>query len=331
MNSYQSTIKSESAVKPVVVLLLLLGAVLIAPGASRALEPVTPIPRSIEYDPDKARLGQQLFSDTLLSRDRTISCASCHDLENGGDDPRPVSLGVEGRKGRVNSPTVFNAVFNFRQFWNGRAADLSEQAKGPLQDQNEMGMTPRELEERLEATPDYREKFRRLYGDNAITFARIIDALVHFQRALITPDSPFDLHLRQEAQLDAGQLRGYLTFKKIGCITCHNGVNLGGNSYQKIGVINPLPDQEAVPDRMELSDDPADRHLFKVPSLRNIALTAPYFHDASSSTLHEAMEYMAYHNLGVELTSGQIDNLNAFLLSLTGKPPAILNNPESKP
>ncbi|MFU8818268.1 MAG: cytochrome-c peroxidase [Desulfurivibrio sp.] len=290
-----------------------------------AAEPISPIPREIDYDRAKAALGKKLFNDPLLSLDRTVSCASCHDLTGGGHDPRPVSTGIKGRQGTMTSPTVFNAVFNFRQFWNGRAVDLKTQAAGPLQDPREMGMSREELEQRLTAADDYRRAFGALYGGDRVRFDDIADALAEFQRALITPDSPFDRYLRGEATLQPREQQGYLTFKEIGCVTCHNGINIGGNSFQKIGVINPIEHHGETADRYTVTGDPADRHLFKVPTLRNIALTAPYFHNGTSAGLAEALKHMAHHNLGVELQAEQERNLIAFLQTLTGNKPAILH------
>ncbi|MFH7319570.1 cytochrome-c peroxidase [Desulfurivibrio sp. D14AmB] len=181
-------------------LTLLAATLLLALPAANA-EPIRPIPLAIDYDPGKAALGKELFHDPLLSLDQTVSCASCHDLAGGGHDPRPVSTGIMGRQGTMAAPTVFNAVFNFRQFWNGRAADLKEQAAGPLQDPREMGMSPDEVERRLSAVEDYRRTFRELYGGNRVRFDDVLDALAEFQRALVTPNSPFDRYLRGETPL----------------------------------------------------------------------------------------------------------------------------------
>ncbi len=324
---------TEHKQRRLAVALLLLGALLataLAAATVLADEPIAPLPQAVDYDEAKARLGQRLFSDPLLSLDRTISCASCHDLAAGGDDSRPVSLGIMGRSGVVNSPTVFNARFNFRQFWNGRARDLTEQAAGPLQDPVEMGITPAELENRLNREASYRAAFTAVYGDGRISFARVLDALAEFQKALVTPDSPFDRYLRNEQPLSEQELRGYLAFKELGCVTCHNGINLGGNSYQKIGVINPYRNGTAADhdsprgDRQALTNDPADRDLYKVPTLRNIELTAPYFHDGSRATLAKALEDMGHYNLGLKLSLAQIQDLFVFLKTLTGQRPAIL-------
>ncbi|ADH86548.1 cytochrome-c peroxidase [Desulfurivibrio alkaliphilus] len=289
-------------------------------------EPIQPIPRQIAYDREKAELGRRLFNETMLSLDHSISCASCHDLNGGGHDPRPASIGIHSRQGTMASPTVFNAVFNFRQFWNGRAADLREQAAGPLTDPLEMGMSEQEVERRLNEDPGYREAFSKIYGGRQVRFEQVLDALAEFQRALITPDSLFDLYLRGEAVLMPQQQQGYLEFKELGCVTCHNGVNVGGNSFQKMGVIFPreTDDERKIMDLNQVSGREEDRQVFKVPTLRNITLTAPYFHDGSAADLPEALQNMAHHNLGVELSSRQIYLLVAFLETLTGQRPTIL-------
>ncbi|MDZ7642000.1 MAG: cytochrome c peroxidase [Desulfurivibrio sp.] len=293
---------------------------------SEASEPITPIPRSIDFDRAKAELGRELFHDPLLSLDRTISCASCHDLDSGGHDPRPVSLGIKGREGSMNAPTVFNAVFNFRQFWNGRAADLREQADGPLQNPVEMGMSREEVEQRLTADGDYRRRFRAIYGGEEVRFTAVLDALAEFQRALITPGSRFDQYLRGEITLAPHEYQGYLTFKELGCVTCHNGVNLGGNSFQRIDIIKPRElDHEDLEDRYAVTGKPTDRGVFKVPTLRNIVLTAPYLHDGSAADLEQVLSTMARHGLGVELKDKQIHDLISFFNTLTAPRPDFLN------
>jgi len=272
---------------------------------------------------DKARLGQRLFSDRRLSRDQSISCASCHDPVHGGVDHRPVSTGVGGQKGRVNAPTVWNAVFNFRQFWNGRAADLREQAEGPIHNPIEMAMDDRLVNQRLQADAEYRRAFRKIY-DHAPNLDDALDAITEFERALYTPDSRFDRWLRGEQTLSQEELEGYRLFKQLGCVSCHNGINVGGNSYQYFGAVIPLRQREQAGDRYQLTQDPFDRARYKVPTLRNIELTAPYFHDGSAATLNEAVQLMAYHNLGFDLSNAEVEKIVAFLRTLTGKPPAIL-------
>jgi cytochrome c peroxidase len=286
-------------------------------------EPIVPIPRHLSYDKAKAQLGKLLFMDPQISADGTVSCLSCHSFDHGGADPRPVSIGVHGAKGNANAPTVYNAYFNFRQFWNGRARDLKDQANGPLHNPVEMDMVPKEIETYLRRNDYYEESFRRIYGREP-TYDDMLDAIAEFEKALFTPDCKFDYYLRGAGELSALEAKGYRLFKTLGCITCHNGVNIGGNSFQKFGLIHPYLWKPAFPDRYDITRNPADKNVYKVPTLRNIALTAPYFHDGSAATLKEALRKMAYHNLGFELNRSEIEAIEAFLRTLTGKTPAIV-------
>lgn len=295
---------------------------LVSPGA--AFEPITPIPAHIDYDRAKALLGRKLFNDPVLSSDRTVSCASCHDLNGGGCDEQPVSIGIKGRQGVMNSPTVFNAFFNFRQGWNGRDRQLREQANGPIHNPVEMQMTNGEVEARLNADPAYRLAFHQAYGSNRVAYPNVIDAIAEFEKALITPDSRFDRYLRGEGDLSGEEKKGYGTFKELGCITCHNGVNVGGNSFQKVGVLTPFPWDGRQGDRFKVTGDLYDKNVYKVPTLRNIESTAPYFHDGSKKTLREALTAMTTHNLGLELSPAEERSLIAFLRTLTGHRPEIL-------
>ena len=286
-------------------------------------EPIRPIPRHVPYDKEKAALGKLLFMDPRISSDGTVSCVSCHDFDHGGADPRPVSIGVHGTKGNANAPTVFNAYFNFRQFWNGRAKDLKDQANGPIHNPIEMNMVPSAIEKYLRTNPWYDEKFRYIYGRSP-RYEDMLDAIAEFEKALYTPNCTFDRYLRGEAPLSPLEKEGYRLFKTLGCITCHNGINIGGNSFQKMGIIVPYPWREDYPDRYAITHDPRDKNVYKVPTLRNIVLTAPYFHDGSAATLKEALQKMAYHNLGFKLNPSEIAALVAFLTTLTGEKPAIL-------
>ncbi len=287
-----------------------------------ANDPIIPIPQKIEYNEKKALLGRELFFDTSLSRDNSVACISCHNIYNGGADARAVSVGFEGKKGNIQSPSVLNAVFNFRQFWNGRAKDLYEQAEGPLNNPVEHNMTPALIEQRLKADPKYKKKFETLYKEG-VTYKNAIDAIVEFEKALITPNSKFDLYLQKKAKLSAKEKHGYTLFRQLGCISCHNGVNLGGNSFAKIGMFTPYENINDYPDRYAITHNPLDRNVFKVPTLRNIALTAPYFHDASQKTLKDAIKAMGFYNLGIELDKEEIDAIEAFLKTLTGELPEI--------
>ena len=286
-------------------------------------EPIRPIPRHLDYDHKKADLGFLLFLDPKLSEDGTVACVSCHSFEHGGADPRPVSIGVHGKKGAANAPTVYNAYFNFRQFWNGRAKDLKDQANGPIHNPVEMAMNTKKITAYLRNNPLYAKKFEKIYHHQA-SFNDALDAIAEFEKALYTPDCRFDLYLRGEGALTPLEKKGYTLFKRLGCITCHNGINIGGNSYQKMGLIVPYPWSPTNPDRYAVTQNHADKNVYKVPTLRNIVLTAPYFHDGSAATLKDALKTMAYHNLGFDLDPDEMKALIAFLKTLTGKKPAIL-------
>jgi len=286
-------------------------------------EPIEPIPRHLDYDPQKAELGFLLFLDPKLSEDGSTACVSCHSFDHGGADPRPVSIGVHGKKGAANAPTVYNAYFNFRQFWNGRAKNLKEQADGPIHNPVEMAMNDKKITAYLRSNPLYAKTFRHIYHQEA-RFEDLLDAIAEFEKALYTPDCKFDRYLRHETKLTPLQQKGYRLFKRLGCITCHNGINIGGNSYQKMGLIIPYPWSPSDPDRYAVTRNPSDKNIYKVPTLRNIVLTAPYFHDGRTATLEEALKKMAYHNLGFDLNEEETEALIAFLKTLTGKKPTIL-------
>ncbi|NPA16584.1 MAG: c-type cytochrome [Aquificae bacterium] len=290
-------------------------------------EPVQPVPKVVEYDRDKAELGKLLFHDPILAKDNRTSCYYCHDLyQKCGTDHRPVSKGFHDREGKVNAPTVYNVRFNFRFFWDGRAKTLKEQILGPIQSPDEMNMSLKEVEDRLNQHPVYREKFKEIYGVDRITFELVADAIIEFEKALITPNSKFDKYLRGEAQLTEDELEGYRLFKKLGCISCHNGINLGGNSFQKIGVIKPYPWHPSYPDRYRITGNEYDKNVYRVPTLRNIDCTYPYFHDGSVKTLEEAVQLMAYYNLGFRLPQDELDKIIAFLKTLRGELPEILKS-----
>ena len=228
-------------------------------------EPITPIPAAIAYDRAKAKLGQRLFFDPILSRDRSVACVTCHDFAHGGADPRAVSVGVGGAMGCVQAPTVLNAVFNLTQFWNGRAPTLKDQTLGPILNPVEMSMTPDEVSSRLERDPFYRRAFTNITGRSNISINDVAEAIAEYEKTLITPNSPFDRYLRGEAPLGEDAKRGYAYFKRAGCVSCHNGVLAGGNSYQKIGSVIPYPQHPNTPDRYSMSGDLRDKNVFKVP------------------------------------------------------------------
>ena len=278
-------------------------------------EPITPIPLEIEFDKEKANLGKELFFDPILSKDNTISCHSCHILEQGGDDNLQFSFGVDGKVGNMNSPTVFNSTFNFVQFWDGRAKNLQEQVQGPITNEVEMAHTFEEIIKILNNT-EYKEKFRKIYKD-WVTKNNITDSLAQFQKTLITPNSPFDKYLRGDKNaISKEQKQGYELFKNQGCIACHHGVNVGGNLYAKFGLISKL--QSDSKGRYEVTKNELDKYYFKVPTLRNIELTSPYLHDGRIEELEDVVKFMAHYQLGKSLSEEEVKKIVLFLKSLTG-------------
>jgi cytochrome c peroxidase len=294
----------------------------------RSGEPIQAIPVAPELDAVKVALGKRIFHDPQLSKNNTISCASCHDLTTAGVDKRPHSLGINKQEGDRNSPTVFNAVFNDRQFWDGRARSLEEQADGPLTAKVEMASDWNEVTAKIRKDATYSGAFANLYPEG-IQPHTIKDALVTFERSLVTTDAPFDQFLRGRREaISEKVLKGYQHFKSYGCISCHQGVNVGGNMMQPFGVmINPaaVRDQALHNDRrlirlteIAANTDPA-RSKYKVPSLRNVARTEPYFHDGSVKNLSDAIRIMGISQLGRHLPEDDITDIIAFLESLTGK------------
>lgn len=290
-------------------------------------EPITPLPVIIDIDTSKVALGFKLFNDKQLSADNTISCASCHDLSHGGVDNLPLSFGINHEQGSRNAPTVLNSGFNYRQFWDGRVATLEEQIDGPFLNPKEMATSWETIIKTLSASPDYRSLFNEIYGKKDITPVEVRDAIATFERALITPNSRFDLWLNgHETALSSPQKNGYKLFKSYGCVSCHHGINIGGAMFEKIGVFNDFYGKHPSDDkgRYEITHEEDALYEFKVPSLRNVALTKPYMHDGSVETLHDAIDLMAYHQLGIKLSEAEISDIEAFLNSLTGDKPSIL-------
>ncbi len=286
--------------------------------------PIKPIPNEIKVDPKKVQLGKKLFFDPILSKDGTISCATCHDLQNGGDDGLKFSFGIRGQEGNINSPTVYNAVFNFRQFWDGRAKSLKDQVRGPMENPVEMGHSMAEAVKVLKKSDTYRKDFNTIYL-SGITEDNIADAIAEFEKVLITPDAPFDKYLKGDKNAISQQAKeGYRLFESKGCILCHHGVNVGGNFYNKFGIFKDAKSTNL--GRYNITKREEDKYVFKVPSLRNIALTAPYMHDGRIDTLKGAVELMTKHQLGRYMESGEIDAIVVFLKSLTGEIPIIVRS-----
>lgn len=295
--------------------------------ATARAEPIAPLPAPPPQDPALVALGERLFFEARLSIDGTTSCASCHVLTEGGDDGLPVSMGVDGRTGAFNAPTVLNAALNFRQFWDGRAASLEEQVDGPLQNEHEMGGSWEHVLATLRNDADYRRDFAALYDGSPPHADGVRDALAAFQRTLLTAGAPIDRYLRgDEAALSERQRRGYELFKEAGCAACHQGANVGGNMFQTFGVMGDYFADRGDPTpadlgRFAVTGREEDRYVFKVPSLRNVALTAPYFHDGSAASLPEAVSTMARYQLGQAMPAANVALIVEFLDSLTGRIP----------
>ena len=287
-------------------------------------EPLKPLPAAPALDPAKVELGRQLFNEPRLSANNTLSCASCHRLDIGGADDKPFSIGFDGHPVGINTPTVFNASQNFKQFWNGRVDTLEAQIEQVVISPVEMGSDWKTVVQNLSALPAYPAAFRQSYPDG-VTAANVQNALATYERTLLTPNSRFDQYLLGNTDILTIQEKyGYQRFKEYGCIACHQGINIGGNMFQKFGVMgdyfkargNPV---ESDLGRYLLTQDEEDRHVFKVPSLRNVAVTAPYFHDASAKTLEEAVDVMFTYQLGRTPSAEDKTLIVQFLKTLTGE------------
>ncbi len=295
-----------------------------------ANETIRPIPDSIPYNARKAALGEVLYHDTRLSADGTISCATCHGLNTGGVDNKRYSEGIKGQLGGVNAPTVYNACFNFVQFWDGRANTLAEQAGGPPLNPVEMGCGSfDEIVARLQADKAFTDSFTVVYPEG-LSQASITDAIAEFEKTLVTPNSAFDRYLKGDEQaMTSEQIAGYDVFKKYDCATCHAGVNMGGLTYELMGQrANYFEDRDLTlksgltdgdNGRWAQTKDEHDRYRFKTPTLRNVALTYPYYHDGSVQTLHEAITMMAKYQVGREMSANEAAQVESFLQALTGE------------
>lgn len=287
-------------------------------------EPIKPVPLTLKQDSERAAIGRRLFHDPRLSANGSVSCASCHDLGRGGVDQRDYSVGFSGKRTGVNAPTVLNAALNFRQFWNGRADSLEAQVDMVIRNPVEMGSQWADVVAKVAQDARYKEDFARAYKDG-VTQANIQNAIATFERTLITPNSRFDRYLRGERNAISDEEKaGYAKFKHYGCIACHQGVNVGGNMFQKFGVMGDYFAQRGKPTEADLgrllaTGDEQDKHVFKVPSLRNVALTAPYFHDASAKTLADAVDVMFRYQLGRAASRGDKEAIVKFLNTLTGE------------
>jgi len=289
-------------------------------------EPISPLPRTIELDSRKVELGRRLFHDKRLSADNSVSCATCHNVRENGADIKVRSAGMGGALGDVNTPTVFNSGFSFRQFWDGRAETLEDQIDEPIRHPAEMATDWPQILNKLQADSEYVAAFSSIYATK-VESRGIKDAIATFERSLITPNSRFDRYLRGDSQaLTAEEKEGYRLFKESGCSSCHQGVLVGGNMFEKLGIVRDyFADRGHITKfdfgRFNATGVEENRFEFKVPSLRNVARTAPYFHDGSARSLDEAVSVMARYQLGRELTATELHRIVQFLETLTGKSP----------
>jgi cytochrome c peroxidase len=287
-------------------------------------EPLQPIPIESDLDPQKILLGAKLFNDPQLSGDNTVSCVTCHPLQQYGVDNLVVSRGIGGRLGVINTPTVFNSRFNFKQFWDGRAQTLEEQVDSPLENDFEMGSDWVEIVGKLKQSPEYVAMFNDIYAGE-INPDRTRDAIAEFERSLVTPNAPFDRFLRGETTaISAEAKEGYNRFKSYGCAACHQGVNVGGNMFQSLGVFGDyFQDRGNITPadfgRYNVTGKESDRFVFKVPSLRNVTLTSPYLHDGSAKTLAAAIQVMGKYQLGREMSEEDVSLIVQFLMTLKGE------------
>ena len=290
-------------------------------------EPLLAIPRAPALAPSAARrvaLGRRLFAEPRLSRDDSISCATCHVLERGGVDGLPLAIGVGGAVVNVNAPTVFNAALNFRQFWDGRASTLEEQIDGPIHNPVEMGSSYEAVIAKLGRDPSWVREVRAAYGGAPLSASVIRDAIATYERTLVLPDSPFDRFLAgDQTSIGADERHGYELFKSYGCASCHQGANVGGNLFARFGAAHEYfdgPNPSAADlGRYNVTHRESDRHVFRVPSLRLVTLTAPYLHNGTVQSLPQVIRMMARYQLGRELSVEDVDFIEKFLGTLRGR------------
>jgi cytochrome c peroxidase len=307
--------------------LLLAGTGITALAVAQQDEPLLPLPEAQALDERKVALGRTLFRNPRFSRDNAVACITCHSPASGGADARPVSSGSGGVRHQFNSPTVWNSAFNFRQLWTGGAATLEDVVDRVVKSPMVFDSTWVDVLSKLNQDAGLVGRMKEVYSDG-MTAASVMNALAVYQRSLVTP-SRFDMHLRGDANaIDAQEKKGYARFKAYGCVACHQGVNIGGNMYQRFGALNDYfadrvkagrPLTEADNGRFTVTRKEQDRHLFKVPSLRNVAQTAPYFHDGSVATLEEAVDVMFKYQLGRTAPADDKAAIVAFLKTLSGQ------------
>ncbi|MCB1863501.1 MAG: cytochrome-c peroxidase [Gammaproteobacteria bacterium] len=310
--------------KPKTITLLLIGTAAVAT-AARAAEPIQPIKPVQSINLAQVELGKKLYFDPRLSKSGFISCNSCHNLSMGGTDNLKTSIGDHWQQGPINAPTVLNSSLNVAQFWDGRAADLKAQAGGPIANPGEMGFTHQLAVSVLASIPEYVVEFKQVFGDDSIDIDKVTVAIAEFEKTLVTPNSRFDRWLLGDKDaLTPNELAGYDLFKNSGCIACHNGEAVGGNSFQKMGVMEPYQAKSPAEGLSAVTGKDADRFKFKVPTLRNVAMTYPYFHDGEAETLTEAVDIMGRLQLGKQFSEQENAQIVAFLKTLTGDQPSFL-------
>ncbi|CAG0124371.1 Cytochrome c551 peroxidase [Rhodocyclaceae bacterium] len=288
-------------------------------------EPIKPIEPAKITNPAMVELGKKLFFDPRLSKSGFISCNSCHNLSMGGTDNLKSSIGHNWQQGPINSPTVLNSSMNVAQFWDGRAKDLKEQAGGPIANPGEMAFTHELALDVLRSIPQYVAEFKNVFGSDKVDIDQVTKAIAAFEETLVTPNSRFDKWLKGDKKaLNETELAGYKLFKDSGCVACHNGPAVGGASFQKMGVVEPYKTTSKVEGRSAVTGNDADRFNFKVPTLRNVELTYPYFHDGEAATLKQAVDTMGRLQLGKKFTDEENAKVVAFLKTLTGEQPSFM-------
>lgn len=323
---------------------MLVGALTMAVFATPAIaakEPISPIEPVKNINLAQVELGKKLYFDPRLSKSGFISCNSCHNLSMGGTDNLKTSIGHKWQQGPINAPTVLNSSLNLAQFWDGRAADLKEQAGGPIANPGEMAFTHTLAVDVLNSIPQYQVEFQQVFGSKEVTIDNVTQAIAEFEKTLVTPNSRFDQWLLgNKNALTAQELAGYELFKNSGCVACHNGAAVGGSSFQKMGVIEPYQTKSSAEGLSAVTGKDADRFKFKVPTLRNVEMTYPYFHDGEAQTLTEAVDIMGRLQLGKKFSKDENANIVAFLKTLTGDqpnfilpqlPPSTDNTPKPAP
>ncbi|MEK6627041.1 MAG: cytochrome-c peroxidase [Bdellovibrionota bacterium] len=300
-------------------------------------EPIDPLPLNIgPFDQKKVELGRKLFHEPKLSKNNSVSCVSCHNLSTSGADNKSISVGINGALGGINTPTVFNSRYNFKQFWDGRANSLEDQIDGPIQNDKEMGSKWSDVLEKIQADAVYVKFFLEVYQTSPSP-ENIKDAIATFERTLVTSNSKFDRYLRgDKVVLNEVEKLGYQKFKSYGCIACHQGMNVGGNMFQTMGVMgNYFKDRgteltSSDLGRYNVTKQESDKFVFRVPSLRNVELTAPYFHDGSAKDLRTAVTVMSKYQLGRKISRTDTDTIVAFLKTLTGENEYHIKSPETQ-